>query len=119
MTKKNEIKNNGKLYLKMHILFFVYSIGSIFSKFASKQPFLSPYFILYYSIVIINLFIYALIWQQILKEMPLRIAFANKAITLFWGMLWGMVIFGEKISCNNIIGAIIVFIGIIMVVKNG
>ena len=105
-------------FIYLHILLFIYSLGAICSKLAGEQAFLSFKFILFYGLVLANLFLYAIIWQQILKKMSLVTAYANKAITVVWGMLWGILLFKEKITVWNIIGAIIIIIGIVLVVTD-
>ena len=75
-------------------------------------------FIALYAGVIGTLGVYAIIWQQVLKKIPLTNAFVNKSATLFWSLLWGVTLFGETISISMIIGIIIVFIGVILVVVN-
>ena len=62
------------------------------------------------------MFAYALFWQQILKKLPLVTAYANKAITVVWGLLWGMLVFKEKITVFNVVGALVIIFGIYMVV---
>lgn len=105
-------------FILLHCLLFVYSLGAVCSKMAGKAEFLSFSFIFYYSLVLLNLFVYAIFWQQILKKIPLVTAFANKAIVVVWGMIWGVFLFQEKISISNVIGMIIIIFGIIMVVKS-
>lgn len=105
-----------KDYILLHTLLFAFSFCSVFSKLAGSNEFLSFKFCLFYGISIIILGIYALLWQQILKKFSLTTAFINKAITIVWGMLWGVLFFKEQITVNMIIGAIIVFIGVILVV---
>ena len=61
-----------------------------------------------------NLVVYAIGWQQILKRLPLTVAFANKAITVVWGIIWGAVFFQEAITPPMIVGAIIVMAGIVL-----
>lgn len=107
-----------KKYLVLHLILFLYSLGGIFLKLASMQEFLSRNFILYYGIVIGNLAFYAFVWQRILSKMPLNIAYANKAVIIIWGMLWGVIFFNETITANMIIGSAIVLLGVILVVKN-
>ena len=114
------IKNNSwkiKYYIALHIELLVYSLGGVCAKLAGKYEFPSKGFIFYYGLVILNLAIYAIVWQQIIKKLPLNTAYANKAITVVWGMMWGVIIFGEKITWNMIVGAIVVIIGVIMVVQ--
>ena len=75
-------------------------------------------FVLFYGIVLLILFVYAIAWQQIIKKMPLVTAYANKAITVIWGLIWGLLIFQEPLSLWNIAGAIIIIVGIMFVVKS-
>lgn len=110
--------NKIKSYLLLHLILLMLSIGGIFSKLAAKQEFLSLPFILFYAVSLMLLFVYALAWQQILKHIPLTVAYANKGMGLIWGMIFGNIFFSEIITFNMIIGAVIVFIGILMVVSD-
>jgi drug/metabolite transporter (DMT)-like permease len=114
------MKNNKKKitgFLILHLAIFVLSLASLCSKKASSYSFLSAEFILLYSGVIAALFVYAIVWQQVLKRMPLVIAFANKVATLFWSFIYGTIIFNENIRPNTIIGMLIVIIGVIFVIS--
>lgn len=71
-------------------------------------------FIVLYGMVILLLGIYAIFWQQIIKNMPLTAAYANRAVTVFWGMVWGLIIFKEKITPGKAAGAALVIAGIIL-----
>ncbi len=108
-----------KPYLILNLILLFYSLGGICSKTASGKPFLSFEFILFYGLVLFILAVYALLWQQIIKKIPLNIAYANRAVTLVWGMVWGAVIFKEHISLANIIGAAIVLAGVLLMVTGG
>jgi len=110
--------NKIKKYVLVHIMLLILSIGGILSKLASRYEFLSIPFILFYTGSLIVLFVYAVAWQQILKHMPLTVAYANKGMGLIWGMIFGNIFFGEIITLNMIIGAVIVFAGILMVVSD-
>lgn len=105
-----------KLYITLNLIILLYSLGNIFSKIASGKAFLSFEFCLFYGLVLLVLAIYAVLWQQLLKSIPLNIAYANKSITLIWGMIWGTVIFKEQITATNIIGAAVVLVGVLMMV---
>jgi drug/metabolite transporter (DMT)-like permease len=113
MGKWKEVRS----ILYLHALLLFYSIGTVCSKMAGKSQFMSVKFIVLYGLVIFDLFIYAIFWQQILKKMPLVTAYANKAVTVIWGIIWGRVIFKEHITVSNIIGAAIIIVGIYMVVR--
>lgn len=106
-----------KNVLLLHLLLVVYSLNSIFSKLASAQPFLSLPFCLYYAGVIFLLGIYAIGWQQIIKRMDLTTAFANKAVTVVWGIVWGFLFFGETITAGKLLGAALVILGVVLYVK--
>lgn len=111
-------KGKGKFYLLLHALLAVHSLTGVCSKMASRQEFLSPKFILFYALVIANLGIYAIVWQQLLKHLNLTTAFCNKAVTILWGILWGVLFFQEAIHWTMLLGGVIVIIGVIMVVKS-
>lgn len=107
-----------KTIILLHVVLLIYSLFGMFSKLASQHPFLSGKFILYYSIVILNLGLYAICWQQFIKRLSLVTAFANKSITVIWGILWGFLFFNERITIFKIIGATIIVFGIILVVTD-
>lgn len=109
--------NKIKIFFILHLILVMYSAGGILSKSAAGQPFLSLNFCLLYGGLIFILGVYALLWQQILKHIPLTTAYANKAVTIIWGMLWGVLFFQERISIQEIIGAAIVLAGVILMVS--
>ncbi len=117
----SEIQNTKgakvKYYVALHILLMVYSISGVCSKFASGEKFLSFRFCLFYGGIICLLGIYAIVWQQILKHIPLTTAFCNKAVGIIWGIIWGFLIFHEQVKWNMIVGAVIVICGVILVVR--
>ena len=98
--------------LMLQAVFFIYSISSVVSKFASGKDFLSFGFLVFYGLDIMILGIYALIWQQVIKKFELSIAYANKAITLLWALVWGIVLFREQITPGKVAGIVLVMIGI-------
>lgn len=105
-------------YLMLHGILFLYSLGAVCSKIASSFPFLSLGYIAWYCGLLCVLVVYAFVWQQVLRRLPLITAFANKGITIIWGLLWGAVFFGETISLTMLLGAALVFIGILLVVSS-
>lgn len=105
---------NISYFILMHLGFLIYSFYSIVGKISSNEEFLSFKFILCYMIVFFIMGIYALIWQQVLKHIPLSFAISNKSITILWGMLFSYLLFKEQITVKSIIGAILILIGIII-----
>lgn len=114
---KNFNKEKIMPFVQLHILLFLFSLSSVCSKIAGQAEFLSMKFIFFYGIVLVILFGYALVWQQLLKKLPLVTAYANKAVTVIWGLLWGTIIFKEQITLYNILGAALIIFGIYVVVK--
>lgn len=110
-------KKKLKALLALHIMLMVYSCSGVLSKLASGEPFLSFRFILYYAGVIFLLGVYALVWQQIIKRLPLTTAFANKAVTVIWGIVWGAVFFHEGVTAGKLIGAALVIAGVVLYAK--
>ena len=115
MMKKKQRKNSKlNSYILLHGLLIVYSFSSVLSKLAANEEFLSFKFCLCYGGIIVLLGIYAIFWQQIIKRLPLTSAFANKAITIIWGILWGMLFFNEKLTLGMIIGSLLIISGIVL-----
>ena len=108
------MKNSIFSLLFMHLSFLVYAIYPLLGKFATRYEMLSVQFILLYCVVFGVLFVYALLWQQVLKRVPLSTAIANKSMTIVWGMVFGLVFFGEKISLKMIVGTILILSGILI-----
>lgn len=103
---------NGRVYLALHLLLVLYSCSGILSKTASGYAFLSAGFCVCYAGIIVLLGIYAICWQQIIKRLPLTTAYANRAVTVVWGMVWGVVVFKEHLGILQVFGGIVVLIGV-------
>lgn len=101
-------------FILMHLGFLIYAFYAVLGKVASTKQIFSTAFIGIYCAVFLILMIYAIIWQQVLKKIPLIIATANKTITIIWGILFGRFFFGEKITPNMIIGGAIILTGILI-----
>ncbi|NLW78056.1 MAG: EamA family transporter [Ruminococcaceae bacterium] len=107
-------KPQWRVYLALHILMLVYSMAPVCMKQAGRYPTFSLYFCLFFALSILILGAYALLWQQILKRLQLTTAYANKAVTVVWGLVWGIVLFGEVITLKKCIGIAIVLAGVIL-----
>ena len=111
-------KSKLKTLILLHGMLMIYSMSGICSKLAAGESFLSFRFCLFYGIIILLLGFYAIGWQQIIKRMPLSTAFANKAVTIIWGLVWGVLFFDERITVKKIIGILLVVIGIVIFAKS-
>lgn len=108
-------KQNAGLFAALHLSLLFSSLSGVCSKLAATQSSFEG-FVLWYGAVLGIMAVYAVVWQQILKRLPLTVAYANKPVSLIWGMLWGALLFQEKITWNMLLGAGIIFAGIYLVV---
>lgn len=106
--------NRSKTILALQLLLVFYSTAGILSKLAASVDPISLKFAVLYLGILFILGIYAIGWQQILRRMPLTSAYANRAVIVVWGIVWGCVFFGESITLGKVAGAIIVMTGIIL-----
>ena len=95
-------------------MLMVYSMSGICSKLAAKQPFMSVKFCMYYAVILFLLGFYAIAWQQIIKRLPLTTAFANKAVTIIWGIIWGALFFHDPVTVGKAVGAFLVIAGVVI-----
>ncbi len=118
----NALQSNRKskilTYIALHILLLFLSLSGVCSKLAGKHEFLSFEFCLYFGLMVLILGVYTIVWQQILKRIPITTAFCNKAVNVIWGMLWGYVIFEETLKLSMFIGGFLVIVGVVLVVTD-
>lgn len=110
------MKHKTAALLTLHALLAVYSACGICSKMAAGEAFLSWRFCLFYGLEILLLGVYAVGWQQIIKRLALTTAFANKAVTVVWGLLWGSLLFGERVTLGKLAGALLIMAGVVLFV---
>ena len=96
----------AKWFLLLHVILGIYAGSSVCSKLAAQQPFLSAAFIVLYGLMLLALVTYAVGWQQVIKHLPLTTAYANKAVTVVWG-----------VTPRRVIGAVIIICGIVLFVR--
>lgn len=106
-------------YLLLHLSVFIFSFTSVFTKFASiafrEGGIWNIKLYVFLFLMMLNCFIYAIVWQKVIRKFDLSIAYANKSVYLIWTQIWAVVIFGEILTLSNIIGLVIVFAGVLMV----
>ena len=107
-------RTQGRTLLLLHILLLFYSLSDVMSKLAAGFDFLSLGFVVCYGGLLVILAGYAIGWQQIIKRMPLTTAYANRGITVVWGIFWGALFFSEAVTPGKIVGAVMVVAGIVL-----
>lgn len=106
-----------KTYLALIGVNLIYACTSICTKMASQQEMLSWPYLLWIAGAIGVMGVYALLWQQILARMPISTAYMFKGTSLIFVLMFSALLFGEAITLNNVIGAVIIIIGIILFAK--
>ena len=119
MKKKKGLEVSPLWFLALHLSLIVNSIQGVFSKLAGREKTMSAKWIFLFGCMFLTMLIFALAWQQVLKHMSLTFAFTNKPITIIWGLVWGVVIFGEHVSWNMALGSAVILVGIIVGVGGG
>ena len=111
-----EARRRGRLkvLLVLHVLLVLFSLSGILSKLAAQHPLMSPGFVLCYGGMVCVLGVYAIGWQQVIKRLPLTTAYANRAVTVAWGIVWGALLFGESVTWPKVLGALVVLAGVVL-----
>ncbi len=110
--------NNLFKYLLLYGFLLIYSLAMVFEKKTAQYPLFSNQFIVSFSIQFFFLVLYALLWQQVLKRNTLSFAYLNKGAVFVFTTLWAVLFFHEYITISNIIGSVIIVLGIWMIVKD-
>lgn len=108
--------NKYKDFIFLHAILLMQSISSVCSKLASQQEFMSMKFIFFYGLLLVILMAYAVLWQRVLKKMKLVTAYANKSITIIWGLIWGVLLFNETVTIPKVLGILVIVLGVYFVV---
>lgn len=106
------------LYLSLIGINLIYACTVIFTKSASQHQFLSLPYILCLVGAVAVMGVYALLWQQVIKRMPIAEAYMFKGTSLIFVLLLSALIFGEAITLSNIIGAVVIIVGIVIYARS-
>lgn len=104
-----------KQSLELQGIVLIYSFVTVLSKIASGFPFFTWTFFLIVSAMVIVLGIYALLWLRILRKVDLTVAYMNRSVVVIWALIWAALLFGESITWTNIVGALFIVSGIVVV----
>ena len=107
-------KSERRALIGLHLLLAVYSLSDVCSKTAAGAPFMSFRFLFFYGCVLGLLGVYAIGWQQVIRRLPLTVAFANRAVTVVWGIVWGVLFFREQVSPLRLVGAALILAGVVL-----
>ena len=103
-----------KKFLLLCACFLIASSSGVFLKFASMYEFLSFRYVLYFGVTVLVMGIYAVLWQEVLKLIPLNKAYLYKSSGIGISLMYAYIIFGENITVYNILGCAMIITGIII-----
>lgn len=108
-------KIQWKQIVMLQFAVMIYTLSGVAAKYAALYDALSRPFLFCYGMEILILGVYAIIWQQLIKKIDLSIAYANRSMAILWSMVWAVIFFREAITIQNIIGAMIVLAGTMII----
>lgn len=113
-------KPNLKSMTLLHGTLLIYSVTSVFAKLAGLQMGAGSWLrtLVFLGLEMLALVIYSVLWQQVLKRMPLSYAYSNKGICTLWTAIFGLVLFGESLTWGKALGILVVLIGVLLVVTD-
>lgn len=111
----------GKIsrYMMLHFAVLLFSFTSVFAKSAANAynqgGLTDKMFLLFCFLMLLNCVVYAFFWQIVIKKVPLNVGYANRSVYLIWSQIWAVAFFNEVLTVKNIVGLVIVMIGVIVV----
>lgn len=111
----------GKIkdYILLHLCVLIFSFTSVFSKLAAlaynEGGLMSGKLFLFATLMILDCIVYAFFWQKAIAKIDLNIGYANRSVYLIWSQLWAVSLFHETLTTKNIMGLVIVLIGVLTV----
>ena len=104
-------------YFSLIGIYAIYACTSIFTKMASRQEPMSFPYLLWIAGAVGVMGVYAMLWQQVISRMSLSTAYMFKGTSLIFVLLISVLLFGETITINNLIGSAIIVLGIVLYAK--
>lgn len=102
-------------HLTIQLAYMIFSLSVLSMKYASSFDFGSGAFSRYYLLAILLMACYAFFWQKILAVYSLTRAYSWKSLVFIWVFLFSVFIFGESVTWKNIMGALLIVSGAILV----
>ena len=107
--------SKARVFLALQLLLLCYALSTVMQKLAAQQEFMSLRFLLCAAGMFLFLGVYALGWQQVLKRLPLTVAYAtSKAVVFLWMLLFGALLFHERVSPRQLLGCALLMAGVVL-----
>ena len=101
-------------FLLLCVAVAIYSLSGFFSKAASYYGFLSLKYTFCLIAVVGVLGLYAVLWQMILKRVPLSVAYPFRSLGVVYGLAIAGFVFHEEVTVQNLLGGCIVLVGLLL-----
>lgn len=113
-------KPNLKSMLLLHGTLLLYAVTSVFAKLAGLRMGEEnwPLTLLFLGLEVLALMVYSILWQQVLRQLPLSFAYSNKGICTLWTAVFGLLLFGESLTWGKALGITVVLVGVLLVVTD-
>lgn len=109
-----------RAFLLLHGTLLLYAVVTVLTKLASgylsRADWLMTAVMLVCSVAALGA--YSILWQQVLKRMPLSFAYSNKGVCTLWTCLFGVLFFGESLTLGKAAGILVVLLGVWLVVTD-
>ncbi len=107
-------------FVLLHLTLFLYAVVSIFAKYAGLSMAAEDMggAFLWLGLELFILAVYTVLWQRVLRRMPLNFAYSNKAVCTLWTCLFGVLFFGETLTLGKAVGILVVLFGVVLVVTD-
>ena len=109
------MKPTAKTQVLMYTNFMLFSLTSVAARYAGFFDIISLPALSLYALSFGLQAVYAVLWQQVLKAVPLSHAYLAKAVTVPLGVFWGWTLFGEVLTLSRLIGVAIVLSGVLVI----
>ena len=111
---------NGRSMLLLHGTLLIYAVVSVFAKLAGLRLAAQDagMTLAFLAAEAAALLAYSLLWQLVLRRMPLSFAYSNKGVCTLWTALFGLAFFGEQMTWGKAAGLVVVLAGVALVVTD-
>ncbi|MCD8125948.1 MAG: transporter [Clostridiales bacterium] len=113
------LSKKRNVYILAFIAIFFESLTSPCLKLGGTYPFLSLPYLAWFGAAVALLAGYAVVWQLILEHLPLTTAYLRKGISYVLVFVWAALLFQEVITVQQIVGIIVIIIGMVVSMSDG
>ena len=98
----------------------LYSVVSVFAKLSGNALAAgnSAASLVFLGLEFLALVVYSLLWQLVLKRLPLNVAYAAKGVCTLFTCLFGILLFQEALTFGKALGILVVLGGVCLVVTD-